>query len=163
MFDSLSYERKKQLKTVGKVVVVIGVLVLAVIGLVCLFNGFEGMDPSLTGLDCDIRIGCSGKALPQGEVSNILLERVQQLERPNHESFSGGAKEGFDLSLYQPGVDRPYVPELMIDRKLRAENTMENMTGRSHSDYVLQQFGNDGTIINPAINTIMSPAKYIVQ
>lgn len=140
-------------------------VVFLVIGILIGVNmdGFEGMDPSLTGLDCDIRIGCSGKAIPQGEVTNILLERAQQLERPVHEAYANGRKEGFDLSLYQPGVDRPYDSVLMIDRKLRAENTMENMTGRSPSSYVFMEYGNDGTIINPASNTLMSPAKYIVQ
>lgn len=126
-------------------------------------DGFEGMDPSLTGLDCDIRIGCNGRAIPQGEVTNILLERAQQLERPVHEAYANGRKEGFDLSLYQPGVDRPYDSVLMVDRKLRAENMLENMTGQSHSDYVFQQYGNCGTIINPKSNILMSPAKYIVQ
>ena len=164
MFDSLTNERKEQLKTVGKGVLAFIVLVLAFIGVMCIWPwGFETMDPSLTGLDCDIRIGCNGRAIPQGEVSNILLERAQQLERPVHEAYANGRKEGFDLSLYQPGVDRPYDSVLMVDRKLRAENTMENMTGRSHSDYVFQQFGNDGTIINPAINTLMSPSKSILQ
>ena len=72
-----------------------------------------------------------------------------------------GNKEGFDLSLYQPGVDRPYIAALQVDRKLRSEDLIEGLTGRAHSDYVFQQFGNDGTVINPAVNPLFRPARHI--
>lgn len=129
-------------------------LVASVVILACLgvFEGYSATNAPVTDYDCDIRIGCNTRDLTQRETSNILLDRAQRME---------AGREGFDLSLFQPGVDRPYITQLQIDNKLRSEDIIEGLTGRSHSDYVFQQFGNDGTVINPSVNPLFRPARHI--
>lgn len=156
--------------TIG-VVLLIGAFVVALIAWVKCEqkNGFEGLsatDSSVTDLDCDIRIGCNGRDLTQREVTEILLNRSQDIEADRDRAaydkmMKKGNKEGFDLSLYQPGVHRPRLSRLQIDRKLKNEEICEGLTGRCHSDYVFQQFGNDGTVINPAVNPLYRPARHI--
>ncbi len=143
-------------------------IVAAVIAWICRdnFEGLSATTANVTDLDCDIRIGCNGRDLTQRSVTNILLDRSQEIEaardRAAYQSMMNkGNKEGFDLSLYQPGVDRPYIAALQVDRKLRSEDLIEGLTGRAHSDYVFQQFGNDGTVINPAVNPLYRPARHI--
>jgi len=144
-------------------------LVVAVLAALWCWESFEGLSATnadYTDLDCDIRIGCNGRDLTQRSVTNILLDRSQQIEadrdRATYQAMMNkGNKEGFDLSLYQPGVDRPYIAALQVDRKLRSEDLIEGLTGRAHSDYVFQQFGNDGTVINPAVNPLYRPARHI--
>lgn len=149
-------------------------VMLIVVGVVAGINasndGYEGLSATsadVTDLDCDIRIGCNGRDLTQREVTEILLNRSQTIEADRDRAayqamMQKGNKEGFDLSLYQPGVDRPYIAALQVDRKLRSEDLIEGLTGRAHSDYVFQQFGNDGTVINPAVNPLFRPARHIV-
>jgi len=149
----------------------IGLLLLAfaLLFLLLCWESFEGLSATnadYTDLDCDIRIGCNGRDLTQRSVTNILLDRSQQIEADRDRAayqamMNKGNKEGFDLSLYQPGVDRPYIAALQVDRKLRSEDLIEGLTGRAHSDYVFQQFGNDGTVINPAVNPLYRPARHI--
>lgn len=147
-----------------KTVLTISVVILVVVGLVALWcgmNGFSMSDRSVTDYDCDIRFGCVTRPLTQNSVTNILLSRAQNEEAARARAHAMSDKENFDLSDYEPGVDRPYISQLQIDNKLRGEDISEAMTGRSHSDYVFQQFGNDGTVINPATNPLFRPARHI--
>lgn len=139
-------------------------------------SSMEGMwsplSPDVTDYDCDIRSGCNTRNLTEREVTNIDLER-DLLEQGGYPTYvpSEGVQNTFDLSLYQPGVDRPKISQLEIDNRLRSEelnsaldkrsnmNYQEGLTGRAESNFVFQQFGNDGTVINPAANPLYRPAK----
>ena len=134
-------------------------VIAAIIAVVCYFSGFSMRDRSVTDYDCDIRFGCVTRPLTQNSVTNILLSRAQNEEAAR--ARAAASKENYELSDFEPGVDRPCISQLLIDNKLRGEDITEAMTGRSHSDYVFQQFGNDGTVINPAINPLFRPAQNI--
>lgn len=120
-------------------------------------NGFDGFN--VTGYQCDPRIGCNTRALSQRSVTDILLNRSRQIETAHADQ---AAKEKFDLSLFQPGVDRPYISQLQIDNKIRTEDLMEGLTGRApyNSNYV--QVGADGTVINPASNPLYRIDKHVL-
>ncbi len=114
----------------------------------------ENLDPDVTDYDCDIRIGCNTRDLDQREVTNIVLERKRVGENPSLGSI--------DLTKWQPGVDRPFIAQLEMDKKLRTEDIVEGLSGRDESDFVFQQFGNDGTVINPRSNPLFRPAPPIL-
>jgi hypothetical protein len=118
----------------------------------CLWG--EHMDPNVTDYDCDIRIGCNTRDLNEREVTNIVLERERVGQNPSLGNIN--------LSQWQPGVDRPLIAQLEIDKKLRSEDIIEKLSGRDESDFVFQQFGNDGTVINPRSNPLFRPAPPIL-
>jgi len=134
----------------------VGVLYFSVLQLMasakCMWG--EGMDPDVTDYDCDIRIGCNTRDLTEREVTNIALER----ERVGHNPSLGS----IDLTKWQPGVDRPLIAQLEVDKKLRSDDIIERLSGRDQSDFVFQQFGNDGTVINPRSNPLFRPAPPIL-
>lgn len=118
--------------------------------------GTEFLDPSVTDYDCDIRIGCDGRNLTAREITNIELERALEREAETARQYRM-EHEPFAQTNYQPGVDRPQIPQLLDSSRLRTEDLMEGLTGRSHSDFVFTQFGNDGTVINPNVNPLFRP------
>jgi hypothetical protein len=137
------------------------VLLAAVVALVLwLIPGtqLELLDPSVTDYDCDIRIGCDGRNLTAREITNISLERALDREAARARAYRmANPNEAFSQTNFQPGVDRPQIPELLDSDRLRTEDLMEGLTGRSHSDFVFTQFGNDGTVINPNVNPLYRP------
>lgn len=145
-------------------VVLVGLLLVSVLVLVqstmsivnsakCLM-GQENLDPDVTDYDCDIRIGCNTRDLTEREVTNIALERERVGQNPSLGTIP--------LAQWQPGVDRPFIAGLEIDKKLRSEDMIERLSGRDESDFVFQQFGNDGTVINPRSNPLFRPAPPIL-
>lgn len=115
----------------------------------------DGFDNAVLDYDCDIRSGCNTRALTNREITNIELEK--SLEREDDVKPGRLVNENFSFGNYQPGVDRPQIAHLLNSRRLRTEDYMEGLSGRTNSDFVFTQFGNDGTVINPNINPLYRP------
>jgi len=168
MFGGQTEERQmKGLCGTLLVGVLIGIIFSAVvIGIMSLLEGM-GVNPLWSAYDADPRIGVVTRDLTQREVTNIQQAKRRYGDCP--------AVCDIDMSKWQPGVDRPVLSRLECDQALRSDelnkcinshkegmaNSSASPTciqGRDQADFVLQQFGNDGTVINPKSNPLYNPA-----
>ena len=116
----------------------------------------NGFDPSWDQYDCDIRVGCNTAPLTRREVTNIEQER--QRDGMGRNIYTNPNQESFCWNEWRPGVDRPMIASLEVDKIIRSDEINEGMTGRDKMNFVMQQFGNDGTIIPPSSNPLYNPA-----
>ena len=147
-------------------------LVVIVVFLVDLLLRAVGMEPMslINTYPADQRIGVLANDLTERTITNMQQERRRAGECP--------AVCEVDMSKWMPGVDRPALSRLQCDKAMRSDElntclnkhkeSMTNATanvspapscisGRDQADFVLQQFGNDGTVIDPKTNPLFNP------
>lgn len=87
--------------------------------------------------------------------------------RPNDMRIEGledkkpaNGKKANALDKWKPGVDRPIISNIEVDKKLKSDELNKSMSERKQSGLMYQPWGggNDGTVISSCGNALLPPS-----
>lgn len=132
----------------GLVLVVLVKLLLGAVGI----DFYESLSSSESSLmydyPCAQTNGCDTRALNSRTLTNDELYTLRQTGQPISSTVASSL-----FTNWVPGQDRSLVPQLV-----NSANARRNIGGGDNWDVMMQQVGNTGTVLNPAINGLMNPA-----